>query len=163
MKEMIVANDENSQPMQLPTPDPALKRLERLVGTWSIKGRTLGSQEDNISGRVVIEWLPGGFFLQQRGEMEFKGFRVESLELVGYDPSTQAFSSCVYSNMGGVPQRYQWDVQGDEVTHWTDGSKYTGTFSEDGTVLSGGWRPDDGKEGPDNAAYDAVMIRVVGE
>lgn len=163
MKEMIVANDENAQPMHMPTPDPALKRLERLVGTWSIKGRTLGSQEENISGRVVIEWLPGGFFLQQRGEMEFKGFRVESLELVGYDPSTQAFSSYVYSNMGEEPQRYQWDVQGDVVTHWTEGSKYTGTFSEDSTILSGGWRPDDGKEGPDNAAYDAVMIRVVGE
>jgi hypothetical protein len=35
-----------------PTPDPALKRLERLVGTWELKGRTLDAKDDNISGRV---------------------------------------------------------------------------------------------------------------
>jgi len=162
-EEMPMANHENTPPMPTPTPDPALKRLERLVGTWSIRGRTLDAQDDNISGRVTIEWLPGGFFLQQRGEMEFMGSRVQSLELVGYDPSTQAFSSYVYSNLGGVPHRYNWDVQGDVVTHWTDGSKYTGTFSEDGTILSGGWRPDEGNTGPDNAAYDAIMVRVVAD
>ncbi len=155
-----MANNENAQPMQTPTPDLALKRLEKLVGTWDIKGRTLDSQNDNISGRVTIEWLPGGFFLQQRGEMDFMGFTIQSLELVGYDPSTKAFSSTVYSNMGGVPLPYQWDVQGDIVTHWSEGSKYTGTFSEDGTILSGGWRPEEGKEGSENAAYDATMIRV---
>ncbi|MDQ6659894.1 MAG: DUF1579 domain-containing protein [Chloroflexota bacterium] len=155
-----MANNENAQPMQTPTPDPALKRLEKLVGTWDIKGRTLASSDDNISGQVTIEWLPGGFFLQQRGEMDFMGFTIQSLELVGYDPSTKAFTSYVYSNMGGVPLPYQWDVQGDIVTHWTEGSKYTGTFSEDGTILSGGWRPEEGKEGSENAAYDATMIRV---
>jgi hypothetical protein len=49
-----------------PRPDPALKRLERFVGTWDMKGRTLGSEVDNVSGRITFEWLPGGFFLQQR-------------------------------------------------------------------------------------------------
>jgi Protein of unknown function (DUF1579) len=155
-----MANDEDAQPMEMPAPDPALGRLERLVGTWDIKGRTLDSKDDNIRGGVIIEWLPGGFFLQQRGEMEFMGFKVQSLEIVGYDQSTKAFSSTVYSNMAGVPASYRWDVQGNIVTHWTEGSKYTGTFSEDGSILSGGWRPEDGKEGPENAAYDATMIRV---
>ncbi|HYU75427.1 MAG TPA: DUF1579 family protein [Ktedonobacteraceae bacterium] len=156
-------NNENAQPMQMSTPDPALKRLEKLVGTWSIKGRTLDSQDDNISGRVTIEWLPGGFFLQQRGEMEFMGSKIHSLEIVGYDPSTKAFFSNVYSNMAGVPAPYEWDVQGNVVTHWTEESKYTGTLSEDGNILSGGWRPEEGKEGPENVAYDATMTRVDGE
>ena len=156
-------NNENAQPMQMSTPDPALKRLEKLVGTWSIKGRTLDSQDDNISGRVTIEWLPGGFFLQQLGEMEFMGSKIHSLEIVGYDPSTKAFFSNVYSNMAGVPAPYEWDVQGNVVTHWTEESKYTGTLSEDGNILSGGWRPEEGKEGPENVAYDATMTRVDGE
>ncbi len=156
-------NNDNAQPMQMSTPDPALKRLEKLVGTWSIKGRTLDSQDDNISGRVTIEWLPGGFFLQQLGEMEFMGSKIHSLEIVGYDPSTKAFFSNVYSNMAGVPAPYEWDVQGNVVTHWTEESKYTGTLSEDGNILSGGWRPEEGKEGPENVAYDATMTRVDGE
>ena len=158
-----MANNDNAQPTQMSTPDPALKRLEKLVGTWSIKGRTLDSQDDNISGQVTIEWLPGGFFLQQLGEMEFMGSKIHSLEIVGYDPSTKAFFSNVYSNMAGVPAPYEWDVQGNVVTHWTEESKYTGTLSEDGNILSGGWRPEEGKEGPENVAYDATMTRVDGE
>jgi len=40
---------------------------------------------DNTSGNVVIEWLPGGFFLQLRGEIRMENFEVRSLEIVGYD------------------------------------------------------------------------------
>jgi hypothetical protein len=82
-------SNNNAQPMQMPTPDPALKRLEKLVGTWDITGHTLDSEDDNISGRTTFEWLPGRFFLQQRIEMNFIGFKIQSLELIGYDPSTQ--------------------------------------------------------------------------
>jgi hypothetical protein len=112
---------------------------------------------------VTIEWLPGNYFLQQRGEMEFEGFHVHSLEVVGYDSSAQVFSSSSFSNLGGIPLRYYWNVQGDVVTHWTEGSKYTGTFNTEGTILLGGWRPDEGMEGPDNVAYDATMMRTVDE
>ncbi|MCC6455521.1 MAG: DUF1579 family protein [Caldilineaceae bacterium] len=143
-----------------PKPDPALKRLDPLVGTWDLTGRTLGSPEDNISGRVIIEWLPGGFFLQQRGEMDFMGFKAQSLEVIGYDPASNTFPSTVYSSMDGAPAPYHWDVQGNIVTHWTDGHKYTGTFSADGNTLAGGWRPDEGTEETAENRYDAVMTRV---
>jgi hypothetical protein len=43
-----------------PRPDPALKRLERFVGTWNVTGRTLDAEQDNVSGRFTVEWLPGG-------------------------------------------------------------------------------------------------------
>ena len=35
-----MGNSENTQRMRLSQPDPALKRLEKLVGTWELKGRT---------------------------------------------------------------------------------------------------------------------------
>jgi hypothetical protein len=148
------------QSAQFPKPHPALQRLERLVGTWELKGRTLNAQADTITGRVVIEWLSGGFFMQQRGEIEGMGFKVQSLEIVGYDPATDTFPSTVYSNLEGVPRSYYWDVQGDVVTHWTEGAKYTGTFSEDGNVLAGGWRPDQGIAESAENTYDAIMFRV---
>jgi hypothetical protein len=141
-------------------PDPALKRLEKLVGTWEMKGRTLDAQEDSLTGRTVIEWMPGGFFLQLRGEIDFMGFKMQSLEILGYDPTTDTFPSTVYSSMDGNPSTYHWDVQGDVVTHWTEGAKYTGTFSDDGNVLAGGWRPDPGVESNPGNTYDAIMIRV---
>jgi len=61
--------------------------------------RTLGSDRDNVSGRTTFEWLPGGFFFQQRISLYFAGIQIESLELVGYDPETGTFHSTVYSNL----------------------------------------------------------------
>jgi Protein of unknown function (DUF1579) len=111
-----MADDQDAQAMQLPRPDPALQRLERFVGTWQVTGRTLGSGEDNVSGRFTFEWLPGGFFLQQRTELNFAGYEVKGLEVIGYDPATGKFPSTVYSSMAGVPIPYEYDVQGDRVT-----------------------------------------------
>jgi len=42
------------------------------------------------------------------------------------------------------------------------GATYTGTFSKDGNTGSGGWRPDEGKEGPGSLAYDITSTRVAG-
>ncbi len=36
-----------AQGAMLPGPDPALQQLDRFVGTWNVKGRTLGSDTDN--------------------------------------------------------------------------------------------------------------------
>ncbi len=52
-------SDYNAQPQGMPQPDPALKRLDRLIGTWSMKGHLIGSHEENIIGRATFEWLPG--------------------------------------------------------------------------------------------------------
>ncbi len=155
----VTSTSPQTQP-QPPKPNPALKRLDKLVGTWSLKGRTLDSKDDSISGKVVIEWLPGGFFLQQRGEINFMGFEIHAVEIIGYDPATNDFPSTVYGDMSGLPLAYRWDVQGNTVIHSGLGAKYTGTFSKDGNTLIGGWRPEDGqKSGPENT-YDATMIRI---
>ncbi len=156
-----MSNNNNEQAMQMPAPDPALKRLERLVGSWTITGRTLDSDEDNISGKAAFEWLPGGFFLQQRIEMDFAGFvEIESLELIGYDPSTRAFSSKAYSNMAPFALPYQWDLQDNVLKISMEVAKFEGRFSEDGNTFSGGWRPIPGMEGPGNIPYDISGTRV---
>jgi uncharacterized protein YndB with AHSA1/START domain len=155
--------DEYVEATQPPGPDPALKRLERFVGTWAIKGRTRDADHDNVFGKTSFEWLPGGFFLQQCMELDFMGLGVRGLEVIGYDPSTGTFPSTLYSNLTGVPITYTYDVQGDRVTIRTElagGATYTGTFSDDGDTGSGGWRPDEGMEGPGNVAYDITATRV---
>jgi hypothetical protein len=82
---------------------------------------------------------------------------VRSVEIIAYDPLTQTFPSTTYSNVSGTPFRYRWNVEGDNVTHWSETDKYTGKFSADGKTLSGGWRPIEGSEG---ITYDAVMTRA---
>jgi hypothetical protein len=156
-------NSQNTPLMDQSQPDPALKRLEKLVGTWKLTGRTLSSQEDNITGWTTFEWMPGGFFLKAVGEINFKGFIMQSLEIIAYDQQSKTFPSSVYSSMSGTVFPYQWDVQGNTVIHSGLGATYTGKFSEDGNMLIGGWRPDEGTESTDGSAYDATMIRVDGE
>jgi hypothetical protein len=158
----MAQNQDTQAPALPPGPDPALTRLERFVGTWNVTGRTLDAEQDNVSGRLSFEWLPGGFFLQQRTELDFAGYQVKGLEVIGYDPATDRFPSTVYSSMVGVPIPYEYDIQGDQVTIRTElngGATYRGSFSEDGNSGSGGWRPDSGA-GPGNVAYDITTTRV---
>jgi hypothetical protein len=54
---------------ELPQPDPALRRLDRLVGRWSMESNLVGSDEKNIRGETTFRWLPGGFFLEQHVQL----------------------------------------------------------------------------------------------
>jgi hypothetical protein len=164
-KEAIMAENEYDQAAggQPPGPDPALRKLDRFVGTWQIHGRTLGAEQDDVFGRLSFEWLPGGFFLQQRVEIDFQGLEIRGLEVIGYDPATGRFPSTVYSNLVGAPIPYEYDVQGDRVTIRTElggGATFTGQWAEDGESMSGGWRPDPGTEGAGNVAYDISGTRA---
>ena len=155
-----MTESEKTPPMHLETPDPALGRLERLVGTWKLTGRTLSSPEDNITGWTTFEWMPRKFFLKAVGEITFQGSRMQSLEIIAYDPERKTFPASVYSSMSGNVFSYEWDIQGNTVIHSGLGATYTGTFSEDGKMLIGGWRPDEGRASTDGNSYDATMIRV---
>jgi hypothetical protein len=147
----------------LPQPDPALKRLDRFIGSWTMKGALVGSGETTISGRATYRWLPGGFFLEQHVQLDFMGLEIDSLELIGYDPETGTFPSTVFSNLSPVPLPYRWDVQGDAVTITVSygplDATFTGSWREDGT-FSGGWRPNPGADETVNVPYDIDGHRV---
>jgi Protein of unknown function (DUF1579) len=155
----------DAQGPQLPTPDPALEELERFVGTWSMKGHLIGSDEENIIGRASYRWLEGGFFLQQDIDLDFAGFlQIKSHELIGYDAETKAFSSLVFSNVSPSPLPYKWEVHGRDViisvSYGPLDATFTGTFSEDGDSFSGGWRPNPGADESVNVPYDISGTRV---
>ena len=129
-----------------------------------MRGRTLDSDDDNVFGEATYEWLPGGFFLVQRIQLNFMGMDIQSTELIGHDPETGAFASSVYSNLSGLPLPYKWDLQGDvlkiSVQYGPLDASFEGQFSSDGESFAGGWRPTPGKEGPANVPYDIGGYRV---
>src|SRR5687767_11062964 len=129
-------SDYDEQAQQGPKPDPALKRLDRFVGTWSMEGHLVGSTETNVKGQASYRWLPGGFFLEQHIELDFMGMRIDSLELIGYDPETKTFPSTVFSNLSPAPLPYRWEVGDDSVTisvsYGPLDATFKGAFSEDG-------------------------------
>lgn len=149
--------DETQGP-QLPTPDPALQSLDRFVGTWSMEGHPVGSDEISIKGQTTFRWLPGGFFLEQHVAMDFMGLEIESLELIGHDAESGTFPSTVYSNLSPAPLPYRWEVDEDTwritVSHGPLDATFTGSFGDDGESFSGGWRPNQGADETINVPYD---------
>ena len=149
---------DETQGMQLPPPDPALHRLDRYVGRWTMEGHLVGSDEVTVRGETSFRWLPGGFFLLQEGTLDFMGMEITNHELIGYDAETDSFPSTVYSNVSPVPLPYRWEVEGDSVkitvTYGPLDATFTGHWSEDGESFSGGWRPNPGADETINVADD---------
>jgi len=149
---------------QLPTPDPALRRLDRFVGTWSMEGHLIGSQDITVRGQTTFRWLPGGFFLEQHNTLNFLGLEIDSLEMLGYDPETGTFPSTVYSNLSPAPLPYRWEVDDDGVrifvTYGPLDATFTGSFGDDGQSFDGGWRPNPGADDTVNVPYDIGGHRV---
>ena len=143
---------------RLPAPDPALRQLDRFVGTWSMEGHLVGSDEITIRGETTFRWRPGGFFLEQHGTLNFLGMELDSLELIGYDPETGTFPSTVFSNVAPQPLPYRWEIGSDtlkiSVSYGPLDATFTGTFDEDDRGFSGGWRPNPGADETINVPYD---------
>jgi hypothetical protein len=163
-------NQEANGKTEDPRPDPAMKRLLALVGTWRLEGHVVGSEDYNIKGTTRFQWLHQdegtgtGFYLQQDMDMDYAGKRILAHELIGYDPETRAFSSLVYQNLAAEPWRYEWDMQGRE---WTISIKrgeidsiFKGRLSPDGNSFTGGWRPSPGADENANASYDVKGTRI---
>jgi hypothetical protein len=163
-----MADNKEAQDQGIPKPDPSLKRLDRLVGTWSMKGHPLGSDKDSITGTTTFAWLHddegAAFFLQQDMNMDYDGMPIKSRELIGFNPKTKGFSSYVFSNMAPDALPYEWDIHGDAITisvkHGEMDAKFTGEFAPDGNSWSGGWRPSPGADEVINAPYDITLTRT---
>src|SRR5512147_221711 len=136
------------------TPNPDLKSLDRLVGTWQVSG---GAQ-----GQVTYEWLEGGFFLMQRYDLEMEGHPVKGIELIGHLKSfdglpSEDIKTRIYDNQGNTFD-YVYELDGDTLMIWS-GEKgspayFKGTFSADGNTNTGAWHY------PGGGGYESNMTRV---
>lgn len=148
--------------------DPAFKPLEKLIGTWESKGHTLNTTEDNIFATTTFEPILDGKYIKITNHMSFDSENAkhvhDSLEILSYDAERNVYPTLVYSTLGdgpGTTMEYEWGVEADGTIISRGGNAiYRGTFSEDGNVLEGGWRPDDSGDGRDEASYDLTMTRV---
>lgn len=126
-------------------PNPDLRNLDRLVGTWEI---SVPSGKGEISGQVSYEWAEGGFFLMQRfdllhGEHQNKGIEyIGHFQLFGEEPSEE-IKTRVFSFLDGMVLDYVYELVDDTLIIWA-GEKgspayFKGQFSPDGDTLTGAW------------------------
>ena len=138
-----------------PKPNPDLKPLDRLVGTWK--------QSGEVEGEIRYEWAEGGFFLLQHVDMVQYGNHIKGLEIIGHEftfgaEPSQDIKSRFYSFLDGMTLDYVYEMEGDILTIW-GGEKgspayYKGTLSEDGNTLIGGWTY------PGGGGYEAISTKI---
>jgi Protein of unknown function (DUF1579) len=108
---------------EVPAPDPELKRLEPLVGTWRSEEHTL----DSVLGPGVrvtnVEsyyWLDGDYFLVSTYESVFGNEPAQKgVNYWGYDSDARKFRIIFFSNNGPYTKegnRYEGEVSEGKLT-----------------------------------------------
>jgi hypothetical protein len=141
-------------PQQPPQPNPDLKSLDKLVGTWKITG--------GAEGQVTYAWMEGGFFLIQQVALEQAGQRIRGIEIIGHlQPYGEAPSKEIksrYYDSTGSTLDYVYEIEEDTLTIWFGerGSPayYKGTFSADGNTLTGSWVY------PGGGGYASIAVKI---
>jgi hypothetical protein len=148
----------NNDLIQPPGPNPDLKSLDRLVGTWELSGEAHGT--------VTYQWVEGGFFLQQDVDLIQDGMVVKGFEIIGHEQEfgaepSEDIKSRFYDVISGMTLDYVYEINGETLMIWGGerGSPayYRGTFSVDGNTVTGDWVY------PGGGGYQATMTRVNGK
>lgn len=155
-----LSENEAQAPYQAAVPNPDLRSLDRLVGTWKVSDP---SGQGGATGKVTYEWVEGGFFLRQDFDLVQAGQHSKGIEMIGHfqpfgeEPSRE-IKTRVYSFLDGMTLDYVYELTGDTLTIWA-GEKgspayYKGQFSQDGNTLTGGWVY------PGGGGYESQMTRI---
>jgi len=84
-----------------------LRRLEPLIGHWTMEARFPGAEPTGPAGRITFEWLLDGQFLLQKTEFSAPG-PPEGVSIVGPDREGAKFAQH-YFDARGVTRLYATD------------------------------------------------------
>ncbi len=134
----------------------ALARLDVFIGDWVLEASFPGDWAAGSSAaaggstvRSRFEWTLDGQFLLQRTEVRIPE-APDSLTIVAVDPQTGAYKQHYYDSRG-VVRLYSmslfdgvWTLtrESPDFTALDFRQRFTGTFSDDGNVISGAWEKD---------------------
>jgi hypothetical protein len=120
------------------------KRLEALIGRWKTEGWTKETPEApaaKVDATDTYEWAPGGYALLHGVDAKMGNETVEGAEIIGYDPERSAYVTQYFGSDG--PAAFEANLsEEDGALVWRMSSKtmrFTGTFSDDGGVITGHW------------------------
>jgi hypothetical protein len=131
---------EDDAAFSVPPPDPELRRLEPLLGTW----RSEEHSEDSILGPGVpvtstesFSWLDGGYFLVSTYETSFGDEAAQKgVNYWGYDSEGGKFRIIFFSNNGPFTEegnRYQGEVADGKLT-FEGPARFQYALDEDGRI-----------------------------
>jgi hypothetical protein len=127
--------------MGSPERNPALERLEALVGEWALEAGPPEGPPWPGKARASFEWLEGRTFLIQRWTIELPE-APDGIAIIGGE-GTDSFRQH-YFDSRGVRRIYEMTLENGVWTLWRDSpepfpQRFTGTFEDDGQTISGRW------------------------
>jgi hypothetical protein len=158
----LADNDTDAQlHHQPPEPNPALERLDPLVGEWTIEGTVPSDPPLVVRGRVAFEWLMGGSFLVERWDVAHPDFP-DGIAIIGSDASAEALRQH-YFDSRGVIRVYEMSLRDNVWRLWRDSpdfsQRFSGTFSDDGRSITGRWvKSSDGSNWEHD--FDLTYVKV---
>jgi hypothetical protein len=133
--------------MDQPTADDALRRLEPLVGEWTLEASPPGGEPWPGGGRSVFAWHPSGAHLVQRTTVELPE-APDSVSIMGCDAAHGTYVQ-LYSDERGVCRVYGMSIGDGEWKLWRTGApfaqRFAAAFVDGGDTIVGRWeKSDDG-------------------
>ena len=144
-------------------PNPALKRLSKIVGGWQTIGMHPYFPNKTLHGRTTFAWAEGGAFLSMHSRMEDPGLP-DGVAVFGSDDASRKYYM-LYFDERGVSRKYEVKLLKDGLMWSRDDPKFrqrfTITIADDGRTMEGkGRMSKDGGRWEDDLSLS--FSRIVG-
>ena len=127
--------------MDQPTAEAALRRLDVLVGEWTLEGTSPDGVVWPGEARTTIEWHDSRAHLVQRSAVELPE-APDAISIMGCDAANGTYFQ-LYSDDRGVCRVYGMSIDDGEWRLWREGApfaqRFIGRFEDDGDTIAGRW------------------------
>ena len=128
--------------MQQPSRNPALERLDALLGNWTMEAAPPGGSPWPGEARVSFEWLEGRTFLIERWTVDLPE-APDGIAIIGAGDEPEKFRQ-YYFDSRGFHRIYEMTLGEGVWKLWRDApdpfpQRFTATFHNDGKTISGRW------------------------
>jgi hypothetical protein len=136
------ASEEPSDPHATRVQVELHRKLEALIGRWSISGRNAGAAPEApnsvIRGENHFEWLPGQFFVIGRFRHDNGSGTHSGASMLGVDEDSGALFAHNFDNLG-YERRYALSIEGGVWRFVGQFERATLVFGQDGRSYEERW------------------------
>jgi hypothetical protein len=127
--------------MDQPIASAALKRLEVLVGEWSMEMVPPEAEPISADARSIFTWHESGAHLLHRWTVALPE-APDGVSIIGCDGAAGTYYQ-LYSDDRGVCRVYEMSIGAGEWKLWREGEpfsqRFSGSFADDGDTIAGRW------------------------
>jgi hypothetical protein len=127
--------------MDQPTAENALKRMEVLVGEWTLEATPPSGEPWPGEARATIEWHDSRAHLIERSTVDMPE-APDGISIMGCDAANGTYYQ-LYSDERGVCRVYEMSIGDGEWKLWREGEpfaqRFTAKISDDGDTIEGRW------------------------